>query len=514
MEKGINSSPQKRIEPFLAEEALIADPDLSLDSNHAREAQERTPKEWREKLRGLIRGAKDPFGVSERGERSKEYLAGRSGELDAEAKEYGPKAAEFIASLPEKYNKLNWKTKLAVTGVLMLGVSLTATAIPLLSGALSAALYSQRALGGIGLGINKRKALDARIAANSDYWLAGKSELAKNAYATALAAVYMGGTAFAVHEGVEALNALGVNEWFGTTPKGVADAPPEVPKPAAAAVAVENAAPALVATEMPSVEASAGHGYEYMVKRLWEELQTKHLDPSRYAPDSDVHRLLTTDADSIDKVVHQIAADPSHGFFNADGTSVLINLDSHMTVNADGNIQLDDITKAPDDAPTTPAYHPETPEVTDESEVATLPVEESVVAPDDSVLRDNEGNVVYDGEGNPVHTGTYETPPGTNEFGLTIPADEPHLYADTGAKHVFVYGGSPAERANAILEYLIKNPQSVVFSADDSETYRIPWYLVEGKMTPGTPMRTSGFFGFFSSFMKAPGPEEFAKIIK
>ena len=120
---------------------------------------------------------------------------------------------------------------------------------------------------------------------------------------------------------------------------------------------------------------------------------------------SDIRRLLEADASSIDRVVHQIAADPEHGFFNADGTNVLISSDSHMTINADGNIQLDDIVKASEDAPTTPVYHFETSAVSD---APPLPVEESIVASDDSVLRDNEGNVVYDGEGNPVHTGTYE----------------------------------------------------------------------------------------------------------
>lgn len=498
-------------------------------------ADEHTPKEWREKLRKLIgsEGEAELLGVGKMSERLRAHLAERSGELDGEAKEYGPKVAEFIASLPEKYNKLNWKTKLAVTGALMLGASLTATALPILSGALSAALYGQRVLGGIGLGINKRKALDAKIAANPEHWLAEKSELAKNTYVAALAAVYMGGTAFAVHEGVEALNELGVSEWLGnvlghqsapaveepgapapimaeTPPAEIATPTPEIVADTAPEAPVPPPEPALHAAEMPSIEASSGHGYEYMMKRLWEELP-EDLDANAFPEGSDIRRLIEADADSIDKVVHQIAADPEHGFFNADGTSVQINLDSHMTVNADGDIQLGDMVKAPEGAPTTPAYHPETPVVSD---APPLPVEESVVTPDDSVLRDNEGNVVYDGEGNPVHTGTYETPPGTNEFGLAVPAGEPHIYADSGGAHLFVYGGSPAEQAVTVREYLAAHPNGIIYGADDAGAHRIPFYLLEGKVAAGLPVRTSGFLGFFSSWMKAPGPDEFAKIIK
>ena len=107
-----------------------------------------------------------------------------------------------------------------------------------------------------------------------------------------------------------------------------------------------------------SIAASPGHGYEYMMKRLWEGLP-EDLDANKFPEGSDIRRLLEADASSIDRVVHQIAADPSHGFYNADGTNVRIELGSRMTINADGNIQLGDAVKAPEGAPTTPAYPPE-----------------------------------------------------------------------------------------------------------------------------------------------------------
>ena len=122
--------------------------------------------------------------------------------------------------------------------------------------------------------------------------------------------------------------------------------------------------------------------------------------------------------------------------------------------------------------------------------------------------------MVYDGEGNPVHTGTYETPLGTNEFGLTIPVDEPHIYADSGNTRLFVYGGSSAEQAETIQKYLAAHPNDIIYGTDDTGTYRIPFHLLEGEVTAGLPVRTSGFFSFFSSWMKAPEPSEFAKIIK
>ncbi|MEK7179618.1 MAG: hypothetical protein AAB689_01135, partial [Patescibacteria group bacterium] len=217
-------------------------------------ANEGTPAEWRERLRTLIRseGEAELLGVGRMSEQLRMHLAEHSKELGVEAEAYGPRIAEFIGSIPERYNKLDWRTKLAVTGVLMLGVSLTAVTLPVLSGAISAGLYGQRALAGIGRGINERKGLDAKIEAGKyGYgWLKGKSELTKNTYAAALTAVYMGGTALAVYGGVEALNALGVGEWLNGAPEHPAPgrhaAPiPEAPAPAAVPMTDTESAPIL-----------------------------------------------------------------------------------------------------------------------------------------------------------------------------------------------------------------------------------------------------------------------------
>lgn len=101
-----------------------------------------------------------------------------------------------------------------------------------------------------------------------------------------------------------------------------------------------------------------------------------------------------------------------------------------------------------------------------------------------------------------------------NSFNVEVSTVEPHVYADSAAEHMFVYGGSPEKQAGMILKYLIENPDKTIYGTDDKGLYRIPWHLVDGKAVPGTPVQTTGIFGFFKSFMGAPKPEEFAKIIK
>lgn len=101
-----------------------------------------------------------------------------------------------------------------------------------------------------------------------------------------------------------------------------------------------------------------------------------------------------------------------------------------------------------------------------------------------------------------------------NAFNVEVSTVEPHVYADSTAEHMFVYGGSPEKQAGMILKYLVENPDKTVYGTDDKGLYRIPWYLVDGKAVPGTPVQTAGIFGLFKSFMDAPKPDEFAKIIK
>ena len=75
------------------------------------------------KLRTLIKGEGEAelLGVGRMSEQLRMHLAEHSKELGVEAEAYGPRIAEFIGSIPERYNKLDWRTKLAVTGFLCSG---------------------------------------------------------------------------------------------------------------------------------------------------------------------------------------------------------------------------------------------------------------------------------------------------------------------------------------------------------------------------------------------------------
>jgi|CXWL01.1.fsa_nt_gi hypothetical protein len=204
-------APEEESVQMTSEGASFSDAQKERVSKEFGEQSEGTPKEWREKLRSLVLGEKNSEGKREHVESSKEYLAKRSEELGEKAKEYGSIVAGIIGNKIEQYNKLNWKTKLAITGALMAG---TAFSGGVLATGFAAALWGQRAVGAIGMGMNKRKKLDAEIAANPEHRLAGKSESRKNIEVALWSAAYMAATSFVVHEGVEGLKAVADSEWL------------------------------------------------------------------------------------------------------------------------------------------------------------------------------------------------------------------------------------------------------------------------------------------------------------
>jgi len=224
---------------------VILDPKTPLtDAQRARfaEIMGDTPKEKRSYLYDLIKKAKgklyatderlDVAGasaaevdleqpISQQGERIEKKkgraealrscLAGRSEELQAESKkQFGEGIAHWITATAENYNKLDWKSKLALTGGLMLGAGLTATAAPWVSSAFGVALWGQRTVGGLGTFMNRRKDFDK----NPESWLAKQSNGFKNTYALVLTMVWTMGTSFVVHEGVEGLKALSQTDVF------------------------------------------------------------------------------------------------------------------------------------------------------------------------------------------------------------------------------------------------------------------------------------------------------------
>ncbi len=497
---------------------------------------EGTPAEWRTKLSDTImQFGKDVAGDVKTAGEGIAYAVMNPAEMLKKAKTGAERATAYGAyfvqrdktleekaqklkvdfiELTENYNKLPFRQKAYITAVLIGTSSLAAAAaLPTLSSILAGGMYGQRALGGAGFALNRRKKME-----NSEHWLANRSDALKNTYATTLGAVYVGGTAVAGHYAIEKLT-----DWLGHTAELPATPPaaqpeadssvpatppvaPEVvpdpaPVPAAEAIAPVPVPEAVSTTiEMPTIETTPGKGYEYMAKRLWEQLQSQNLDASKFSPDSDIHTLLAADATTIDKVVHEIAADPKHGFFKLDGTSVRIDLGSQMTINADGNIQLGEVVKAPEGAPVTPVYPPPV-------ELAPLPEETVAVRREPVMAIEEQADIPTAG---PASVESLIT----NKFGLSISTAEAHVYADADAVRTFVFGGSPIERVNVIAEYLKENPNKVVFAPDDTGTYRIPWYMTNGEILPGMPMRTGGLFGFFSTWMKPPGPDDLQKIIR
>lgn len=258
---------------------------------------------------------------------------------------------------------------------------------------------------------------------------------------------------------------------------------PDIP-PAAATAAGEGAPPVAPATPEASdlssisVEASKGHGYEHMMKRVWEQLQEKQLDPSNYAEGSDIRRLLDADPKSINTVIHDLAKE--NGFFKPDGTSVRIDLGSHMTVSEDGDILFGDKVFALESAPITPAIHSEAFVIQPTSEA--LPSQDMVietppVPPIGTII--DASTVVQDdlAKIKTVEAPEYENtttalppdaPPASeladspnafvNSYGTPINPDVAHGYMSP--KGLYLFGGTGDLDAQA-LEYVLKNKISV-----------------------------------------------------
>jgi len=593
-----------------AEEILINEPDeevvnLEIPINEPEVPittdNEGTPKEWREKLRGLVdkftsvvEGGKEK--VNTVFEKSKEYLTERRKELDEKIIESnGSKTEGIFRFIGENYNKLSTREKIGVGIALGLGAGGLATASVPAAFVFFGGIATQRVFGLASSFLKYEKSMQ------DGKW---KKEKAMGKAVVYSAGMTLGMMALVegVKEGTEWLS----HHW----PSNSADV---VHAPAVSSVAPhENIVPpASHSIEPPPImaEAEAGKGYEFMVKRLWEQLHdpANHFKlPANADPNSDIAKLFKADADSIDGVVHNIARDTQHGFFNADGTSVQIDTTDHLSFGTDGQIHLAGEAShsgfsvhAPENSPVTSTPHPEAPSAPVEKEPVAhvekpaipikeplpaplvekpiipeeipvslppeAPIPQTVESPQPSVeppapfvepqappeiTSNAEPFIPADElpaqsvEPAPSSVETYDAPSEhlseqqvaqeipkieepsaapeiiTNKFGLEIPKNVPHIYADEGAKHLFVYGGSPTERANMILKYLTDNPDKVVYGADANGENRIPWHLVEGKAVPEAPAQTRGFFGWIgsifsgNSFIEAPKPDEFQKLIK
>lgn len=496
---------------------------------------EGTPKEWRDKLRGLIDGAKEKVSWYKS---SEEKLIRRNAELDADLDKIGG-TEKYFRGLGEWYNKRNWKTKIAVGASLGLGAAFSAgVSLPIALACMSG-IAAQRIAG--------LSTMYLKFEKNSHEEAWGKEK------AFLKAAVYTAVMGLAIKEGIEYVSetesahtvqkwlgeALGHFSLFGAThaPEHTAEVPkisastpeiatqsavvvsPEVAHLAAATAAGAETAGTATAPEIPGIEVTAtpGHGYEYMMKRLWEQLQEKHIElPKNANPDSDLAQLLRADEKTIDGVVHRLAQD--NEFFKGDGTSAHINLDSKLTIDTKGQIWLDhENILAPEDAPVTPAYHAEVPA----PEAASTMIGNEVDVTSEQATPTSAGSELAvptaEGQEIQVPVESHETPASienfiVNKYDLSIPTEEPHIYANE-AKSLFVYGGSPEEKAKMIKEYLQAHQDAVIY-AEGAKATRVPWYITQGVIiTEGNPVSERGLFGAIFN-MKAPSPDDLKELVK
>ncbi len=597
-----NAPQNEEMERFFAERAeaaalLEAEVKRQVEANkEARRTDEErvgggdhTPKENKARFLDVMTRAKEVFGRKvERGEKLKNYFATRSEELNEKAKEYGSGMGGFVRLAGETYNKMSMKKKIALGFGMGAGAAIFSGVSTPLAFLFGTGLAVQRAAGNLGMFCKIEKYL--KRTEEKEFGFVMEKDRLRTLQAASSALIYtvVAGVVIdeAVHLASESAPGESVHQWLlrhypfgeavapaagaGTSEatSTAAPAPEEAPAQetsrsvspviAQSAVVPEAASPEASALSSIEVKATPGHGYEHMMKRLWEQLHEKGVElPANANPNSDLARLLAADKDSVDKVVHDIAADPKHQFFRADGSSVRIASDAHMTIGARGELFLSDAGHeyqvAPAHAPVTPMASSAVPNaappmvtpgeldpyfvpaqsITHQevnpltglvNEQAPAPVEMAVPRPTPETLISPEPIPTIEAhdtyESTPqsetfVPSVTAEVPHSiVNSFGIEVQTLEPHLYADS-TDHIFAYGGSSAEKMKVILEYLTKNPDKIIYASGDSGEYRIPWHLADGKVVPaGAPVQTSGFLGFFKDFMKAPSPDEFEKIIK
>lgn len=496
-----------------------SDPDdaFDLESGESETAprDERTPKEWREKLRGLITGAKEKLGMSERGERLTSYLKDRSAKLDASAGELGMVEKSFRA-LGERYNKLGWKSKLGVGLALGIGsAAFSGVSLPI-AFACTSGLALQRVAGMASVFLKYEKKGKAL----------GKEGglLAQKEKAFLKAMLYSTGMSLAIGEAVslasESSYGEAVHEWLKQNwPFGQAedvgagsarpDAPPaeapsaelepEISQPADESVSSEPATQA----PAPRAEASAS-----AVPASEEVPASPSTEPAGNP------EVASADTESANLVAKEFGAEYA-GSETAPEVAAQTDLSAqewraeyaepvNHTSTPDWRAEHTESDFAPETLEETPATAEAAPQAPITEEVVTAPN----VVPSDTLSAMPETPPVTAPEANHFVV---------NAHGIEVTTSEPHIYADAGKEHMFIYGGSPDQQARLIGQYF-ENPANAnhtLYGADASNvSFRVPWHMVNGEVLPGEPVRTGGLFGFFSSFMEPPHPDEFAERIQ
>lgn len=187
--------------------------------------QEGTPKEWREKLRGLVMDAE---GTTKEKLNLEGQLRQRSRELDIQAEKIGG-VEKLFRSLGTTYNKLGWKSKLLMGASLVLGAAASLSFMfPAALAACTAGLVTQRAAGLSSLYLKFQK--------NSPGTRWGKEKSLLKA--AGLSAFMTAGTLYAVKEISETMQ-----EWLGKMLGHEPKFPVQTPTPPEASVVPEPLPP-------------------------------------------------------------------------------------------------------------------------------------------------------------------------------------------------------------------------------------------------------------------------------
>ncbi len=451
---------------------IVPNPDEAIDQEHVKGllGEDRTPKEWRDELRGLVEKtltANPSEAQRGRLEKMQKYLEAGSKELGSKAEKITGLEGKF-RSWGESYNKIPMVQKVALGSLLAVGYGVTLPISGWLAAAYAAPLFITRVAAMAGSFGHNREMLN-RISKGEArgwlektrlyMWLGSGSEKGRENKAMVKALIQSfgmtAGLATVAHEIAEYNVAERIGQWMvehmsGGAPMHGPEAVGVISHPHAAATAASEAA-AAHATEMPTVGASS-HGYEGMLKEMWQRVHAPGFHaPANLDPQSDLAQLLKADGASLDKIVHELAGSRDvggihgHHFFNPDGTSVRIDANAHMTIGPHGEIHLEqgghDFIEAPSGAPVThaphlegphaplashpeapasvSAAHPSAPEAAHRvnpvtglvNEQPPAPVETAIPQPVTQVhdtLVDSSGTPVVDSQGMPVHTGSYE----------------------------------------------------------------------------------------------------------
>lgn len=503
------------------------------------------------------------------------YLADGSRSLG----ERGDRLSKHLKGIIDGYNHLPFRYKSYLTAALILGSGGAAAAgLPTFHSILAGGAYGQRALGGIGFGINRRRGMEKKIEkkkeSGEEHWLANKSDAFKNTYAAALSGAYFTSTFLGAHFAIEK-----ISEWLGhagghapalsssdaapagpaavgehigsavATPEHLQPGEPIVPghvevPGAPAEVPAHHAVEAAAAPPVPeipsiTVHATYGEGYEHMLKEMWRRLHDNPPNLEHMSHNSDLYKLATADANSIGAVAHQIAADPSHGFFNPDGSSAIIRPDDALAFNDHGQavIMTDNNyvgvhtppgvgfrhpvhTEVSAPAPEPPLAHETLPstEHTPTIDAATHPGAEQPPAPvetahatpappppppstppEPAVWHSSDGSVVTTGDGSPLQTGLNAPPahveapisaplgepppvpieftaPFANQAGVQIDPTHAHVFADTNGA-LLSYGNDYGERLALAQEYVAAHHDAAVWvQAEKTVSYDGAWH--------------------------------------